>query len=65
MKYKVLYGDLAGTKKLYAVVAMTSPRKVVFSSDSKSECIAKSQELNGWTIDGDEGTYGKQIEEQP
>jgi hypothetical protein len=38
--------------------------KVVFSSLSKSECIAESQRLNGYEpIDGDEGTYGQQTEQ--
>ena len=35
-------------------------RRVVFQSDSKSEAIAKSQELNGWPVDGDESSYDTQ-----
>lgn len=35
---------------------------IVFRSNSKSECITKAQELNGFTpVDGDEQTYGRQI----
>ena len=34
---------------------------LVFRYESKSEAIAKAQKLNGWPVDGDEQSYGRQI----
>jgi hypothetical protein len=61
-RYRLKYGDSGGyVVKDWGYVG-THP--VVFRSDSKSECIAKAQELNGFTpIDGSESTYGRQIAE--
>ena len=60
-RYRLKYGDRGG----YVVRdsgLRTHP--IVFKSESKSLCIAKAQELNGFTpIDGNEQTYGWQITE--
>lgn len=34
--------------------------KVVYSDNSKAMCIAKAQELNGWFVNGNEQSYGRQ-----
>ena len=60
-RYRLKYGDRSGY-----VVRDYGLRihPTVFKSDSKSLCIAKAQELNGFTpIDGDEQTYGRQTTE--
>ncbi len=43
------------------VVFDTTEKCVVFQSDSKSEVIAKSQDLNGFEVNGDERTYLAQV----
>jgi len=58
-RYLVTYAK----QNLYAVIDRKEHR-YKFTSASKSECIAKSQELNGFSpIDGNEQTYARQVVE--
>jgi hypothetical protein len=60
-RYKLKYGDNGGY-----VVRDTGIKghPILFRSHSKSETIAKTQELNGFKpVDGDEQTLGRQITE--
>lgn len=60
MRFRLTYG-LRGQK---GYVVMDARGQVVFQDDSKVMCIAKSQELNGFFVDGNEQHYGQQIRER-
>lgn len=61
-RYLMQYGSIHHTHTEYCVYDRVDG-VVVFKSDSKSNAIAKAQELNHLSpIDGSEETYGRQIE---
>jgi len=61
MRYQVKYGDKVGAKRRYALWD-SRDRICRFASDSKSEVIEQAQRWNKLEpVDGDEGTYGRQI----
>jgi len=64
MRYQVVYGDAVGAPKRYALWD-AKDQAPICSSDSKSKIIQQSQILNNLTpVDGDEGTYGRQLAEK-
>lgn len=56
LRYRVTYGP----GRDYALLDTTTG-KHVFTALSKSEVIAEAQRQNGFEVDGDEQTYGRQV----
>lgn len=64
-RYQVKHGVTTGPLPSYAYNVYDTERRLIqFASNSKSEVIARAQELNGFKpIDGDEQTYAQQTKE--